>query len=85
MLAWNNSALFFGIALGSLIGGKAVAIGGFDAALVISAAIAMVGCVINVIVVPVGSEPKISDRCPCSSGARQPWTRPVPDEFWTRF
>ena len=31
VLAWNNSALFLGIALGSLIGGKAAAIGGFDA------------------------------------------------------
>ena len=29
VLAWNNSALFLGISLGSLIGGQAVAAGGF--------------------------------------------------------
>jgi predicted MFS family arabinose efflux permease len=51
-LAWNNSALFFGISLGSLVGGEAVALGGFDANLTISAGIALIGCIINTIVVP---------------------------------
>jgi predicted MFS family arabinose efflux permease len=44
ILAWNNSALFLGISLGSLIGGQAVALGGFDIDLMIAAAIALVGC-----------------------------------------
>jgi predicted MFS family arabinose efflux permease len=61
-LAWNNSALFLGIALGSLIGGKAAAIGGFEATLAISAVIALAGCMINGIVVPVASEPELQQR-----------------------
>jgi predicted MFS family arabinose efflux permease len=52
VLAWNNSALFLGISLGSLIGGEAVAIGSFDTALIVCAAIALTGCIINWIVVP---------------------------------
>ncbi len=47
MLAWNNSALFLGISLGSLVGGQAVALAGFEANLVISAAIALSGCLIT--------------------------------------
>ncbi len=47
ILAWNNSALFFGISLGSLIGGQAVSMGGFEANLAISALIAIVGCIIH--------------------------------------
>src|SRR6185312_11661572 len=47
ILAWNNSALFLGISLGSLIGGQAMSIGGFDASLTISAIIAMVAWAIN--------------------------------------
>jgi predicted MFS family arabinose efflux permease len=43
ILAWNNSALFLGISLGSLIGGQAVAFGGFETDLIIAAAIAIVG------------------------------------------
>ena len=46
-LAWNNSALFFGISLGSLVGGEAVSLGNFDAALTISAGIALLGCLIS--------------------------------------
>jgi predicted MFS family arabinose efflux permease len=42
-LAWNNSALFLGMALGSLIGGQAMAIGGFAAILPASAAVAIAG------------------------------------------
>jgi len=52
VLAWNNSALFLGISLGSLIGGEAVAIGSFDMTLIVCAAIALTGCLINWIVVP---------------------------------
>jgi len=61
-LAWNNSALFLGIALGSLIGGRVAAIGGFDAILAISAVIALAGCLINGIVVPVAGEPERQQR-----------------------
>jgi len=52
VLAWNNSALFLGIALGSFIGGEAVAIGSFSANLVICASILLIGSIINGIVVP---------------------------------
>jgi predicted MFS family arabinose efflux permease len=51
-LAWNNSALFLGISLGSLIGGRVVAIGNFEANLMVSAGIVLAGCIINGIVVP---------------------------------
>jgi predicted MFS family arabinose efflux permease len=52
MLAWNNSALFLGIGLGSLVGGQAVGFGGFEANLLTSAGIALAGCMITGIVVP---------------------------------
>ena len=52
VLAWNNSALFLGISLGSLIGGETVAIGGFDMTLIICAGIVFAGCIVNWIVVP---------------------------------
>ena len=45
MLAWNNSALFFGIMLGSLVGGQAVGVGGFEANLVLCAGIALSGSI----------------------------------------
>lgn len=44
ILAWNNSALFLGISLGSVIGGQAISLGGFAANLMISAVIAIIGC-----------------------------------------
>jgi predicted MFS family arabinose efflux permease len=47
ILAWNNSALFLGISLGSLIGGQAIAFGGFDTDLIIAAAIAILGWITN--------------------------------------
>src|SRR5205823_8048519 len=47
ILAWNNSALFLGISLGSFIGGQAVAFGGFQTDLIIAAAIAIVGWITN--------------------------------------
>jgi predicted MFS family arabinose efflux permease len=52
VLAWNNSALFLGISLGSLVGGEAIALGSFGADLIISAGIALAGCIINTILVP---------------------------------
>ena len=52
VLAWNNSALFLGISLGSLIGGEAVAIGSFDTTLIVCATISLIGCITNWIVVP---------------------------------
>jgi predicted MFS family arabinose efflux permease len=75
VLAWNNSALFLGIALGSLIGGRAAAIGGFDETLATSAVIALAGCVINGIVVPLTGEPELQRRnrglSSCSASLRQ--------------
>jgi len=47
VLAWNNSALFLGITLGSVVGGQAIAHGGFAANLRISAAISIAGWMIN--------------------------------------
>jgi predicted MFS family arabinose efflux permease len=52
VLAWNNSSLFLGIALGSLVGGQIITHGSFAAALFICAAIALVGWVINCKIVP---------------------------------
>ena len=47
LLAWNNSALFFGISLGSLIGGQAVSLGGFRLDLAVAATIASAGFFAN--------------------------------------
>jgi predicted MFS family arabinose efflux permease len=47
ILAWNNTALFLGISLGSLIGGQAMSFGGFSLDLTISASITLVGWTIN--------------------------------------
>jgi predicted MFS family arabinose efflux permease len=52
VLAWNNSALFLGISLGSLIGGQAISLGNFETAVKICAVIVLTGCIINGIVVP---------------------------------
>jgi predicted MFS family arabinose efflux permease len=49
-LAWNNSALFFGISLGSLCGGIAVTLMSFDANLTVCASIALIAYLINRIV-----------------------------------
>ena len=58
VLAWNNSALFLGISLGSLIGGQAISHVGFTANLRISAAIAIVGWTINQAVMPNTARPQ---------------------------
>jgi predicted MFS family arabinose efflux permease len=52
VLAWNNSALFLGISLGSIVGGEVIALGSFGADLITSAGIALAGCIINAILVP---------------------------------
>ena len=52
VLALNNSSLFLGIALGSLVGGQIVAHGSFEMGLLICAAIALAGSLINWMVVP---------------------------------
>jgi MFS transporter, DHA1 family, putative efflux transporter len=58
VLAWNNSALFLGISLGSLIGGQAVAVGGFEANLAVSAAVALLGWAIHSRVVALPARPR---------------------------
>ncbi len=57
VLAWNNSALFLGISLGSLIGGQAIAVGGFEVDLAVSAVISILGCAANVLVLTPPSHP----------------------------
>lgn len=52
MLAWNNSALFVGISLGSLIGGGAIAAAGFAADVTLCAGIALAGGVVNWLAIP---------------------------------
>ncbi len=47
ILAWNNSALFLGISFGSMMGGLAISLGGFDIDLSISADIAIAGLTID--------------------------------------
>jgi predicted MFS family arabinose efflux permease len=61
VLAWNNSALFLGISLGSVIGGAAIARGGFAGNMLLSAALAGAGFVVNWLAVPArrGAEPVI--------------------------
>jgi predicted MFS family arabinose efflux permease len=62
VLAWNNSALFLGISLGSLIGGQAILLGGFGGNLTISAAIAIAGWTINWMGSPLQSRIEVIDR-----------------------
>jgi predicted MFS family arabinose efflux permease len=57
-LAWNNSSLFLGIALGSLVGGQFVARGSFALALLIAAAIALIGSLVNWMVIPSRRQPE---------------------------
>lgn len=60
-LAWNNSALFLGISLGSLVGGEAVARASFATTLTISAGLALIGWLINTLVMP-GRAPLSASR-----------------------
>jgi predicted MFS family arabinose efflux permease len=82
VLAWNNSALFLGIALGSLIGGKAVTIGNFAATLTICAGIALAGCIITGLVAPL---PTLAQRAFGLAAVRRFWavrgtgSREIPD------
>ena len=66
VLAWNNSALFLGISLGSLIGGQAISMGNFETAVKICAGIVLTGCIINGIVVP---DPR-KERTACTARPR---------------
>ncbi|MGO8915672.1 MAG: MFS transporter [Stellaceae bacterium] len=52
VLAWNNSALFVGISLGSLVGGAAIAVAGFAADVTVCAGIALAGGFVNWMAVP---------------------------------
>jgi len=52
VLAWNNSSLFLGIALGSLVGGQIITHGSFGAGLLICAGIALAASLIGWTVVP---------------------------------
>jgi len=56
-LAWNNSALFLGISLGSVSGAQAIAIGGLDGNLIVSAGIALIGCALNWLILPGPARP----------------------------
>jgi predicted MFS family arabinose efflux permease len=55
VLAWNSSALFLGISLGSLIGGQVLAVGGFATNLTISALIAAGGWAVHRISISKGT------------------------------
>jgi predicted MFS family arabinose efflux permease len=62
MMAWNNSALFFGISLGSLFGGQTFALAGFGADLMLAAALSLVAAMIVLLFVPTaaGLEAEVS-------------------------
>jgi predicted MFS family arabinose efflux permease len=64
VLAWNSSALFLGISLGSLIGGQMFSVGGLSADLTISALIAAGGWAVHRILAPGAAElpPKPSPK-----------------------
>ena len=61
LLAWNNAALFLGISLGSVIGGEAVAFGGFGADLAVSAMIAFAGWLLHSTMRPGSALPATAD------------------------
>jgi len=58
--AWNNSALFLGISLGSISGAQAIEISGIGANLTASAGIAFIGWVLNTLTVPGAARPPTS-------------------------
>jgi predicted MFS family arabinose efflux permease len=57
MLAWNNAALFLGISLGSLIGGQAIAFGGFGMDVAISVVIALAAGLVHSMVCRGSAQP----------------------------
>lgn len=52
VLAWNNSAFFLGISLGSLVGAQALAVASFQVDITLCASLAVVGWLVNWIAVP---------------------------------
>ena len=66
VLAWNNSALFLGIILGSALGGRAVATAGFTADLTVCAVLALGGCIANSLFVP---DPTVRQTRPAQNAA----------------
>jgi predicted MFS family arabinose efflux permease len=66
VLAWNNSALFLGIMLGSALGGRAVATAGFTADLTVCAVLALGGCIANTLSVP---DPPVRQTRPAQDAA----------------
>ncbi len=66
VLAWNNSALFLGISLGSIIGGLAISAAGLEFDLQVAATLAMFGCVIC----KLGARPRraLSDHATAPTG-----------------
>jgi predicted MFS family arabinose efflux permease len=66
VLAWNNSALFLGISIGSLIGGQAVAVAGFAGATAVGAAIAGTAGLLTAVLLarPLGLRPGDAETAP---------------------
>ena len=69
VLAWNNSALFLGISLGSLVGGQAMARGGFTADVLSSSGIALLAWLVNAALVPGRAPRRALDPKAPASGA----------------
>jgi MFS transporter, DHA1 family, putative efflux transporter len=70
VLAWNNSMLFLGILLGSLIGGQALSHGGFETDLTVSAVAALIGGALHWMVVPTPTRPRREPSGPSHTGVR---------------
>jgi predicted MFS family arabinose efflux permease len=80
-LAWNNSALFLGISLGSFVGGEAVSFGNYDTDLTICASIMLIGWLINGIAMPAG---RVKDpSCTTDSDPHRPPVQKKPGSLLT--